>query len=259
MKKNLIRRLHCPSDIKVNLSINLSKEQSHYIANVLRLNINDKVLLFNDKDGEFNCTITGNSKKNVTCTPTSLERNIYLEPNVRLVFAPIKNGKIENIVQKATELGVTNIQPVITERTIVNKVNNSKLEAIAIEAAEQCERITLPKIQAIDKLSNIINELNKNDVLFFCDETGNGADIASVFSEYKDKQDTKFSILVGPEGGFTEKEIDILINNDFTVPISMGPRILRADTAITSALSCFSSIIGDWKIKGPDFRYNKNI
>jgi len=257
MKKNLIRRLHYPHDIKLNISINLSKEQSHYISNVLRLNINDKVLLFNDRDGEFNCNLSEVNKKNVTCIPVNIERNVYIEPEVNLIFAPIKNGKIEYIIQKATELGVTHIQPVITERTIVNKINNSKLELVATEAAEQSERITIPTISEINKLPDIVNSLTDNDVLFFCDETGNGESISTIFNNYSNITNKRFSILVGPEGGFTKKEVEVLINNDFTIPISMGPRILRADTAIISALACFSSIIGDWNSKGPDFRYDK--
>jgi len=208
-----------------------------YLGAVLRLGAGDKVKLFDDRSGEWLAEIAEAGKKR--CTLAVLERLREREsvPDLWLLFAPIKRGRIDWLVEKATELGVARLQPVITRRTIVERLNLERLRAHAIEAAEQCERTALPELAEPAKLDALLKTWPADRPLYFADERG-GARFAPTSGPA--------AILIGPEGGFTDEERDAVRALPQANPISLGPRILRADTAALAALSLWMAAAGDW-------------
>jgi 16S rRNA (uracil1498-N3)-methyltransferase len=211
----------------------------------------DQLLVFNGADGEWLANIVSSSKKHCFLALREQTRLQIIQPDIWLCFAPVKNSPINNIIQKATELGVSLMQPVITQHTVVTKINTGRLGAIAVEAAEQSERITVPKINESIALDKMLSSWDEGRKLILCDESGNGIPMANALLGLK--KDTRYAVLIGPEGGFSDSEFAILRNQPYTIPVSMGPRILRADTAAIVALAGVFSILGDWNEK-PNFR-----
>lgn len=223
--------------------ISLGKGQSHYLANVMRRKNGDQILLFNGKDGQWQAEITQVSKKNTQVKVTKQTKQQLDEPDVWLCFAPVKNAPIYNIAQKATELGVAKLQPVITQNTITSKVNTDRIKANTIEAAEQCQRLTVPDVANPLQLEDMLDKWPNDRTLILCDESGNGTTFIKAFN---DPKKGKYAILIGPEGGFTQTEFELMRKCNYVKSVSMGPRILRADTAAIAALTCYMSILGDW-------------
>jgi 16S rRNA (uracil1498-N3)-methyltransferase len=238
-------RLYTNADLKENNAIELNKEQSHYISSVMRQKEGHIVSLFNAACGEWDAIINYISKKNSSLTVTTQTRTPQKEPDLWLLFAPVKNTGVSLIVQKATELGVSKIIPITTERTIVRKINKERIEAIAIEASEQSERISIPKVLDIVSLKDILSEFPEDRKLIFCDESGNGEEAKKILLN---QQKGKYAVIVGPEGGFSEAEQQVISSLDNSLPIGLGPRILKADTAVIAALSCVQMLLGDWHI-----------
>ena len=173
-------------------------------------------------------------------------RDVKIENDIWLLFAPVKKSPTEYIVQKATELGVSKIIPVITERTITKNLNLKRMQDIAIESSEQCERITIPEVCAIKKLKDLIPNWDNDRIIFFCDETIRNNDIVKI--DLQNLSTKSFgAILVGPEGGFSTNETNYLREKKFIRPIDLGPRILRSDTAVIAALSLWHYLNGDIK------------
>jgi 16S rRNA (uracil1498-N3)-methyltransferase len=169
------------------------------------------------------------------------------EPDVWLLFAPVKRARIDLIVEKATELGATRLMPVITRRTTVARVNLERLGAIAIEAAEQCERLSVPVVEPQAPLDAVLARWPAGRTLFVADEAGGGAPLGQVLGQGLDGARPKsWALLIGPEGGFAQAELDALRQFQFVTPVGLGPRVLRADTAVTAALAVVQSWIGDW-------------
>ncbi len=243
-------RLFTTSPLESGSIIELTKEQSHYLANVMRAKIGDNMLLFNDKDGEHLAEITSVAKKSCSVRVKDLTKAYKTEPDIWLCFAPVKNTPINNIIQKATELGINTLQPVITKHTIVTRVNTERLYANAIEASEQCGRISVPKVKEPINLDKLLSNWDQNRKIFLCDESGHGKPMPEAILELNKKQ--KYAVLIGPEGGFAQSEFAILAKQPYIIPVTMGPRILRADTACIVALSLAFSILGDWDEK-PNF------
>lgn len=208
-----------------------------YLGAVLRLAAGDKVKLFDDGTGEWLAEIVEAGKKRATLTVIERLRDRERVPDLWLLFAPIKRGRIDWLVEKATELGVARLQPVLTRRTIVDRLNLDRLRAHAIEAAEQCERTALPQLAAPVKLDALLRAWPADRILWFADERG-GARFAPAPGPA--------AILIGPEGGFTDEERDAIRALPSARPISLGPRILRADTAALAALSLWMAAAGDW-------------
>jgi len=218
--------------------------QSHYLLHVMRAKQGDGVLLFNGRDGEWLARLTEVSKR--SCMLVCERRFAVQEdvPDVWLVFAPIKKTPSDYLVQKATELGVRRLQPVITNRTIVSRVNRERMQANAVEAAEQSGRLSVPEIGEAQPLTDVLARWPDERRLVFCDEAGEAAPIAGVLAG---ASDGPWAILTGPEGGFDPGEREAIRSRSFVVPVSLGRRILRADTAALAALAVWQSARGDWR------------
>jgi 16S rRNA (uracil1498-N3)-methyltransferase len=211
-----------------------------YLGAVLRLGPGDRVKLFDDRTGEWVADIVEAGKKRCTLAVTEHLRPREPVPDLWLLFAPIKRGRIDWLVEKATELGIARLVPAITQRTVVDRLNLDRLRAHAIEAAEQCERTALPELAEPAKLPTLLKHWPAGRTLYFADEAGGGASLA-------DARPGPAAILVGPEGGFTDEERAAIAAVPDARPISLGPRILRADTAAIASISVWMAAAGDWR------------
>jgi 16S rRNA (uracil1498-N3)-methyltransferase len=243
-------RLYTNQPLSAGSSIELSPENVHYLSNVMRKKAGYQLELFNGKDGQWLGEIESLQKKSGQVRILNQTRMQKPEPDIWLCFAPVKNAPINNLVEKATELGVSVLQPVITNRTIVNRVNTERLVANVMDASQQCERLTLPTVQEPLKLEKLLENWDISRKLILCDESGKGQTIIPALQALKQ---TPCAILIGPEGGFSQTEFEIMRNKPYIIPVSMGPRILRADTAAIAALTCVQSILGDWD-EPPNFK-----
>lgn len=226
--------------------IHLDGGQAHYLANVLRRREGDKVLLFNGRDGEWEGEITGLAKKMLTLRLSRQTRPQTAEPGPLLAFAPVKRAPIDQIAQKAAELGAAALQPVFTARTIVTRVNEERLLANLIEAAEQSERLSVPTLAAPAKLSAFLGNWPLEAGLVFCDEelAAPGGMAGAVATLSGQDRARSWAILTGPEGGFTPEEREAVSAHPGACAISLGPRILKADTAAFAALTLFQAALG---------------
>jgi 16S rRNA (uracil1498-N3)-methyltransferase len=239
-------RLYINAPLPGNGSIVLDKDQSHYLANVMRVKIGTPVALFNGSDGEWACEIDVIEKRAVTLKVTTQTRAQTPEPDVWLVFAPIKKARIDFMAQKATELGASHLLPIYTRRTIVDRVKIDRLHANAAEAAEQCERVTVPTIGEPVKFTQLMKNWPEERHIMFCDETLSGEAAHEALKKLSAPPKKPWAIFIGPEGGFDDSERDLLKAHPSTVAVSLGPRVLRADTAAMAALSLWQSTLGDW-------------
>ena len=240
-------RLYVPDDLSAGASVALDAPQAHYLRNVLRLGRGAPVALFNGHDGEWRAIIESFSKETCTVRLDRRTREQVPEPDLWLAFAPVKRARIDFLVEKATELGVSALQPVLTERTQVERINLDRLRANVREAAEQTERLTLPEVRAPLSLMRAVELWPAERRLLLCDESGISPDIASALHA---EQPGVWGVLTGPEGGFTQRELDALRNLPFVCAVGLGPRVLRADTAALAALAVFQSLLGDWRRGG---------
>jgi len=241
-------RLYVAGGLGAGMVVALDEGPSHYLLHVMRAKSGNRVLLFNGRDGEWLAEIGQASKRGVTATCLSQTRPQAGEPDIWLAFAPIKKTPADYLVQKATELGASCLLPVFTRRTIVARVNLERMAANAAEAAEQSERLTVPEIREtmdLDKLlaSKVLAGWPKERRLYFCDEGGEAKPLAEVARGASGPA----AIITGPEGGFDPAERELLRAQSFVVPVTLGPRILRADTAALAALSVWQSVAGDWR------------
>lgn len=236
-------RVYINDELQMCQAITLSHAHAHYINNVMRLNhVGAEVMVFNGKDGLWQCEIKEIGKKFCTIMPVLQIKEQYSQKPLTLYFAPIKGGRTESIIEKATELGATKIVPIVTERTIVRSVNIQKLDAVAIEAAEQCERLNIPQIDDAISLGELLAQNRDNEIIFYADESQENVSI--LHSQVT--EGANFGLLVGPEGGFSAKEREKIIAAKNFLPISLGSHILRADTACYAGLSLIQAKWGDW-------------
>ncbi len=212
---------------------------AHYLLNVMRLKAGDPVLLFDNRSGEWLAAVADASKRSLTLRIERLMHAIEQVPDLWLCFAPVKKARLDWIIEKATELGVARLQPVITERTIVERVKRERLEAQIIEACEQCGRTSVPALADPVKLPQLLRDWPADRALLFADEAG-GAPLASIDAP------APAAILTGPEGGFTDRERALLIETPAVRRMALGPRILRAETAAIAATSLWMARHGDW-------------
>ena len=212
---------------------------AHYLLNVMRLKTGDPILLFDNRSGEWLAIITDAAKRSLTLRIDRQMRGIEKIPDLWLCFAPVKKARLDWIIEKATELGVARLQPVITERTIVERVRRERLEAQIVEACEQCGRTSLPTLAEPVKLPQLLKDWPADRALLFADEAG-GVPMAAAGAS------APAAILTGPEGGFTARERDLLIASATVRRITLGPRILRAETAAIAATSLWMALHGDW-------------
>jgi len=237
-------RLFIPSDLAAGGELALGHGQSHYLTSVMRQGLGDELLLFNGRDGEWRARITAVTKRAVGVRAETLERPQAVGPDLDLVIALVKRGRLETIVEKAAELGARRVRLIVTERTNAERTRVDRLTAIATEAAEQTGRLDVPQILEPVKLDKFIAGLEPDRRLLFCDEAG---DAAPILEALKGRTQGPWAVLIGPEGGFSPAERASLRALSSVVPASLGPRILRADTAAISALTLWQAALGDWR------------
>jgi 16S rRNA (uracil1498-N3)-methyltransferase len=236
-------RLHVPDTLAAGAPVSPSPEQSRYLIAVMRLAIGSEVLLFNGRDGEWRATVVEATKRGCRLTVGSIVRPMAHSPDLDLVVALVKRGPLETIVEKAVELGVRRIRLVQTRRTNADRANIGRLQAIAIEAAEQTGRLDVPEVLAPEKLDQLLDGWTPERRLMFCDEAGG---VPPALTALTAADGGPWAVLIGPEGGFDPAEGDRLRALPFVTPASLGPRILRADTAAISALTIWQAAKGDW-------------
>lgn len=239
-------RLYIPSSFSLGAVIQTDPPQAHYIASVMRRKTGDTLIVFNGVAGEWLAEIISVKRKTVCLQLKQQLRPQLSVPELWFVFAPLRNGKTEYLVEKATELGVSRLLPVLTRHTVVKTINLPRLETIAIEAAEQCERLDVPVMDALQPLERLLGDWDKDRTLIYGDESGAGKPAQELLSGYLPGS---YAVLIGPEGGFAPAELEILQQLPLTAAMCMGPRILRADTAAVAALALVQSHLGDWAEK----------
>ena len=235
-------RLHLDAALIAASEIELPREQAHYLTSVLRLGSGDPVSVFNANDGEWLAYLATVSKKSTTLRCERRVADVLPPPDIDYIFAPLKHARLDYVVQKATELGARRLRPVITQRTIAERVNLERMRANAIEAAEQCNLVFVPEVHEPVKLPKLLAEWQPGRALVYCDER---APIADPLLALKTLS-APAAVLIGPEGGFTSDEKALLKSLPFVTAISLGPRIMRADTAAVAALTLVQAVLGDW-------------
>lgn len=236
-------RLYVTMPITAQVPLPLDQDQWHYVRNVMRLVDGDEMMIFNGQHGEWRATLIFETKKRLSLKPHTQTKQQSAKPNLLYAFAPLKKGRLDYMIQKATELGAGFLQPILTEYTDNHKINLQKLEANAVEAAEQCTMLNVPKVSKALKFDVFIEQFSKTHHIIFCDEAAHSASPISLIAALKGQ---KICVLVGPEGGFSEAERQALLALPQMTAISLGPRIMRADTAAIAALTLVQATIGDW-------------
>ena len=232
-------RLFVDQPLAPGAIVPLEGAPANYLAAVMRLGPGDPVRLFDDRTGEWLADVTEAARKRVTLAVTRQLRLRESVPDIWLLFAPIKKAPIDWLVEKATELGAARLQPVLTQRTIVDRVNLDRLRTITIEAAEQCDRTALPELAEPTKLAALLASWPTERTLLFADEQG-GAPLREI------ARAGPTALLIGPEGGFTDQERQAIRAHPAAQAFTLGPRILRAETAACAALAAWMSVAGDW-------------
>ncbi len=241
-----MQRLYIDAPFHHEAIIPAPPEAAHYLNNVLRLKAGDEILVFNGKDGEWRASLQPEGKKRLNLILTSQERPQPGSATLIYCFAPLKQGRLDYMVQKAVEMGAGILQPVITQHTQMHKLNSERVLANAVEAAEQCGILSLPQCRDTIKFDKFINEWNTDIPLIFCDESHAGDNPLPLLQNLPKHPDGKVGLIIGPEGGFSEQERAVLHKLPYVVSIPLGPRILRADTAAVAAMAILQSTIGDW-------------
>lgn len=235
-------RLHVTADLAPGAAVAPTLDQSRYLTQVMRLKVGDDLLIFNGRDGEWRASVAEVLKKGVVLRVEDRTRPQGTTPDLELIQAVVKKARVETIVEKAAELGARRVRLVTTRRTQNDHLRLDRLDAIAEEAAEQTGRLDVPEIVAPQTLGALLDGWDPGRRLMFCDETGGEPVIATL----RGSPSAPWTILIGPEGGFAPEERERLRALPFTVAVSLGPRVLRADTAAIAALTLWQAAIGDW-------------
>jgi 16S rRNA (uracil1498-N3)-methyltransferase len=254
-------RLHLEDSLGEDRTIGLDHARSHFLRSVLRLKPGARLALFNARDGEWLARIEGLGKGWCSLVVEECRRAAEPQPDLWLVFAPLKRARIDFLAEKATELGCSVLQPVLTRFTAVSRVNEERLAANAREAAEQCGRLSVPEVRKTLDLGQLIADWPDDRKLLVCAESGTARPIAEVLDEWRTAGGEKgrgtlpgpLGVMTGPEGGFAESELDALRNLAFAVPVGLGPRVLRADTAALAALACCQAMVGDGGMRPDEY------
>ncbi len=241
---NRAPRLYVDQPLGAGARIDLAREQAHYVTTVMRLKVDDALRLFNGRDGEWLARIAEASKRRCAAVCAEKLADAAPPPDIDYLFAPLKAARIDFIAQKATEMGARRLRPVITARTVVTRIRLERLRANAIEAAEQCNLVAVPDVLAEEPLARVLDTWDATRRLIFCDEAGDGRPPLEVL---KAIAPGPLAVLLGPEGGFTPAERRHLLSLAFVVPVSLGPRIMRADTAAVAILALVQASLGDWR------------
>lgn len=237
-------RLYVESDLSDGHEVILSDDQTHYLLHVLRAIPGNRVQLFNGRDGEWLAEIAALSKRGCTLVPLHQTRQQDCVPDLWLAFAPVKKTPADYLTQKATELGVSALVPVMTRRTVVSRVNTDRMMANAIEAAEQSDRLSVPEVRETISFDKLLAGWPTDRRILFCDEGGDALPIAKALAMAE--PGGGWAVFTGPEGGYDPAERAALRALPFVTPVTLGPRILRADTAALAALAVWQALTGDW-------------
>jgi 16S rRNA (uracil1498-N3)-methyltransferase len=237
-------RLFVDADLAGGASVPLDRNQSNYLGNVLRLAAGATVLVFNGRDGEWQAVIAGRKRPDQLeiLGPTRSQDHL---PDLHCVFAPLKHARLDYMVQKAVEMGTCRLQPVLTRFTQVNRVNAERMRANVVEAAEQCGILSLAEVEEPVALERWLSQRADQRLLIFCDEAAETADSLAALTGSRPTE-RGIDVLIGPEGGFAEEERSNLLRQPRIIRLSLGPRILRADTAAVAALALVQATLGDW-------------
>lgn len=238
-------RLYVEAPLSAGAMISLGREQANHLLNVLRLERGDPVLLFNGRDGEWRAHVSAAGKRDSALTVGQRLREQPAASDLHFLFAPLKHARLDYMVQKAVEMGASQLQPVITQHTQAARVNTERMRANVVEAAQQCGVLTLADVIEPAPFSRVLDALADERLLIFCDEDAEVKDPIAALEQapaYKG-----LALLIGPEGGFSEHERELLLRRRNVLRVSLGPRILRADTAAVAALAIVQAMLGDWK------------
>jgi 16S rRNA (uracil1498-N3)-methyltransferase len=249
-------RLFVEADLAPQVKVSLTTQQAHYVLHVLRLGLGGKVRLFNGVHGEYDACLQSVGKTIVQLEVLEQTRAQAVGPDVWLLFAPLKKSSTDFLVEKAVEMGVAELSPILTERTGAKDVRTDRLQRIAIEAAEQTERLDVPPVRNAAKLARAFDDWDKKRLVYYADESGDEGDrpwggkagrAQPIVDVVRKEPEAKAAILIGPEGGFAPMERVWLRALPFVRPVSLGPRILRAETAAVAALAIYQALAGDWR------------
>jgi 16S rRNA (uracil1498-N3)-methyltransferase len=238
------QRLFVEADLAEAATIACSSAQANYLKNVLRLKAGNDILVFNGRDGEWRAQLLDAGKRGASLQVGAQVRPQEGGPDIDYLFAPLKRARLDYLVQKATEMGVARLRPVLTHRTTPERVNIERMRANAIEAAEQCGILRIPEVREPEKLEIALASWDATRPLIFCDEASEESCPLSALARL---QPGPLALLIGPEGGFDELERALLSSKPFVTRTSLGPRILRADTAEVAALALVNAVLGDWR------------
>ncbi|MFD1745882.1 16S rRNA (uracil(1498)-N(3))-methyltransferase [Rhizobium helianthi] len=239
-----MQRLYLAQPLHPGAFMEASSEQFNYLVNVLRMQEGDEVLVFNGQDGEWRATLSFPSRKKLMLTAVEQTRQQTPLPDLHYLFAPLKVGRLDYLVQKAVEMGAGLLQPVMTQHVQGKITNLDRLQANVIEAAEQCGILSVPEVKAPVRLKDLLETWDGARRIIYCDE---GEESQNPLPVLNNVRETSLALLVGPEGGFSEEERSLLRALPFVTAIPLGPRILRADTAAVAALAVVQAALGDWR------------
>jgi 16S rRNA (uracil1498-N3)-methyltransferase len=238
-------RLYVSQDLAEGAEVKLDPQQTNYLVNVLRLGAGAPTLLFNGRDGEFSASLAASSRKAASLIVGAQTLPQATPPDVDYLFAPLKHARLDYMAQKAVEMGASRLRPVITRHTQVSRVNLERLQANAIEACEQCGVIWIPEIAPVEPLAEALKRWPPERLLVFCDEEAEQASPLDALGSAR--ADSGVGLLIGPEGGFDDNERAAILSAPRVLRLSLGPRILRADTAAVAALTLIQATLGDWQ------------
>jgi 16S rRNA (uracil1498-N3)-methyltransferase len=237
-------RMFVEGPLARDASLACTPAQTNHVRTVLRLKVGDEILVFNGRDGEWRAELTIGSKRSAELGVRDQVRLQEAGPDVDYLFAPLKRARLDYLVEKATEMGVARIQPVITRRTTPERVNLDRMRANVIGAAEQCGILRVPEVCAPERLEAVLARWDASRAMVFCDEDAEAADPIAALTPLKS---SPIAVLVGPEGGFDPAEREAVLGLPRVVRLSLGPRVLRADTAAVAALALVNALAGDWR------------
>lgn len=251
-------RIFVNAPLATGAEVALDRDQANYLINVLRLSKDDGVLLFNGRDGEWQAVLTGTGKRSLSASVGERARQQPQPLDLHFLFAPLKHARLDYTVQKAVEMGVSRLQPVLTQHTQVARLNLDRMRANVVEAAQQCGVLTLPEVMEPVAFKAIAGGIDAGRLLIFCDEDAEVKDPVAALAAARPAgqaplpaghQSFPMAVLIGPEGGFSQDERDALVKRPNVVRLSLGPRILRADTAAVAALALVQACLGDWCVR----------
>ncbi|MGH6846590.1 MAG: 16S rRNA (uracil(1498)-N(3))-methyltransferase [Methylocella sp.] len=241
------RRLYVNPPLAQAAQIALDQAQANYVRNVLRLSEGAKILVFNGRDGEWESKVAASNRKHVTLAVDKLARPQEPRPDLHYLFAPLKQARQDYMVEKSVEMGAGLLRPVLTSRTQASRINCERMHAHAIAAAEQCGILSIPEIAPGIKLDALLGAWEKDRLLIFCDEDAPPCDPLAALRPSDNTKGPALAVLIGPEGGFDARERKALLGLPRVIRLTLGPRVLRADTAAVAALALVQAALGDWR------------